>query len=94
AKTTRVESVSNQRLFQFLEVAISMAFIAPHNSATKADAIPVFSAKPYKNSALEFLNKPPQAEEALFEAPSILHFTQFDKGGCQITSLRVVGLGE
>jgi hypothetical protein len=94
AKTTRVESVSSQRLFQFLEAAISMAFIAPHNSATNAEAIHVFSAKPYKKSALEFLNNPPQEEEELVEAPSVLHFIQLDKGGCQTTSLIVVGLGE
>jgi hypothetical protein len=54
----------------------------------------VFSAKPYKKSALEFLNNPPQEEEELVEAPSVLHFTQLDKGGCQTTSLIVVGLRE
>jgi hypothetical protein len=75
AKTTRVESVSGQMLFQFLEAAISMAFIAPHNSSTNAGAILVFSTKPYKKSTLEFLNNPPQEEE-LVKAPSVLHFTQ------------------
>jgi hypothetical protein len=80
-------------LFQFLEAAISMAFIATHNSATNAEAIPMFLAKPYKKSALEFLNNPPQEEEEeLVEAPSVIHFTQLDKDGCQTTSLIVVGL--
>jgi hypothetical protein len=49
AKTTRVESVSGQMLFQFLEVAISMAFIAPHNSSTNAGAILVFSTNHTRN---------------------------------------------
>jgi hypothetical protein len=53
----------------------------------------VFSAKAQMNSASEFLNKPSQADVEPFEAPSVLHFTQWIKGGFQITSLGVDILG-
>ncbi|CAJ2652263.1 unnamed protein product [Trifolium pratense] len=93
AMTTRVESDSSQRFFQFLQLASSIALIAPQISAMNADFKPVFSAKQHKKSALWFLKMPPQDEVKELEAPSVLHFTQCSNGGCQKTSLRTVGLG-
>jgi len=55
AFTTNMESDSNQKFNQFLWKAISMALIAPSNSAWKAETKPRFSEMQSKQSVLESL---------------------------------------
>ena len=93
AITTKAESVSIQRFSHLLWLAISIALSTPDISAWYADPPPMFSAKQQSKIALEFLNIPPQEEFVVFEAPSVLHFTQLAMGGCQITSLMTGALG-
>jgi hypothetical protein len=73
-----------------------MASIAPISSEFREVLIPRFEANAPKRDALEFLNKPPQAERPGLpnEAPSQLHLTQFKIGGCQTTSLILGALPE
>ena len=63
ARVTNIELVFNQRWFQPLLWAISIAVIAPLNSAHGEFEFPKFKAKAPKNSTLQILNKPPQEEE-------------------------------
>jgi hypothetical protein len=58
-----------------------MASIAPISSEFREVLIPRFEANAPKKDALEFLNKPPQAERPGLpnEAPSQLHFTQCEQ---------------
>jgi hypothetical protein len=85
ANTTKVEPVSNHKLFQLLLAAISMALQARASSTLNADPKPVFSAKLHKRSESLFQKIPPQKEEPKLLAPPVLHFTQLS--GWQIISL-------
>lgn len=80
---TNWESVSNYKAGQHFFKAVSMATIAPVNSALNEVVIPRLTAKQSEFLALLFLKTPPQTARPgqPLAVPLILHLTQWATGG-------------